>query len=144
MGRAEAKPEIESGMKPFTPETLAERWSCSARMVRKMLAKGSLLGFKIGTQWRISAHEVDRYECASAGIEVPSSSSGTKTDADSAAHLARIREMLPRRGSQPSGPSCNGQRLDQSVQSLRDTMTARLEGDVLAMPGSASRRSTGT
>jgi excisionase family DNA binding protein len=44
--------------RPYTPETLAERWQCSARYVRKLLENGSLKGFRLGKLWRIPACEV--------------------------------------------------------------------------------------
>jgi len=34
--------------RPYTPELLAERWQCSASVVRKMLEAGTLRGFKLG------------------------------------------------------------------------------------------------
>lgn len=50
--------------KPFTPETLAERWSCSAEKVRQMIHCGELAGFRLGKLFRIPAVEVEKYECA--------------------------------------------------------------------------------
>jgi excisionase family DNA binding protein len=52
--------------KPFTPESLAERWSCSAEMVRQMIHRGELPAFRLGggKLFRIQATEVERYECA--------------------------------------------------------------------------------
>jgi excisionase family DNA binding protein len=49
---------------PYTPETLAERWSCSAEKVRQMIHRGELAGFRLGKLFRIPAVEVERYECA--------------------------------------------------------------------------------
>lgn len=50
--------------RPFTPERLAERWECSAEHIRKLLSSGRLHGFKLGGKlWRISAGEVERFEC---------------------------------------------------------------------------------
>lgn len=72
-------------VRPYTPERLAERWECSAEHVRRLLATGRLHGFKLGGKlWRISAGEVERYECqqtigseSSRGDGAPS---GTKTE----------------------------------------------------------------
>lgn len=49
--------------KPFSPETLAERWGCSAEKVRLMYHAGELTGFRLGKLIRIPAAEVERYEC---------------------------------------------------------------------------------
>jgi excisionase family DNA binding protein len=50
--------------KPFTPETLAKRWSCSAEKVRQMIHRGELAAFSLGKLFRIPVTEVERYECA--------------------------------------------------------------------------------
>jgi excisionase family DNA binding protein len=50
--------------KPFSPETLAERWDCSAEKVRQMVNRGELRGFRLGKLIRIPAIEVERYECS--------------------------------------------------------------------------------
>jgi excisionase family DNA binding protein len=50
--------------KPFTPETLAKRWSCSAEKVRQMIHRGELAAFSLGKLFRIPSNEVERYECA--------------------------------------------------------------------------------
>jgi excisionase family DNA binding protein len=50
--------------KPFSPESLAERWACSAEKVRQMFHRGELAGFRLGKLIRISAAEVERYECS--------------------------------------------------------------------------------
>lgn len=43
----------------FTPDTLAERWQCSAKTIRKDLAAGRLRGFRLGGNlWRIACDEV--------------------------------------------------------------------------------------
>ena len=58
--------------KPFTPESLAQRWGCSAEKVRQMFHRDELAGFRLGKLIRIPAIEVERYEClntASSSIE---------------------------------------------------------------------------
>jgi excisionase family DNA binding protein len=50
--------------KPFSPESLAERWGCSAEKVRQMCHGGELPSFRLGKLIRIPAIEVERYECA--------------------------------------------------------------------------------
>jgi excisionase family DNA binding protein len=49
--------------RPFSPETLADRWGCSAEKVRLMYRAGELAGFRLGKLIRIPAAEVERYEC---------------------------------------------------------------------------------
>lgn len=48
--------------RPFTPETLAERWQCSAETVRQMVRDGRLRGFRVGRMFRIPADVVDAFE----------------------------------------------------------------------------------
>lgn len=49
--------------RPYSPETLADRWGCSAEKVRLMYRNGELPGFRLGKLIRIPAAEVERYEC---------------------------------------------------------------------------------
>ena len=85
----------ELPFRPFTPETLAQRWGCSSKHVRNMVKRGELQAFRLGGKLlRISAEEVGRYECQA--IDLPDTgentlSSGTATmGADIAARLARM------------------------------------------------------
>lgn len=52
-----------TAQKPFSPETLADRWGCSSEKVRLMYRAGELAGFRLGKLIRIPAAEVERYEC---------------------------------------------------------------------------------
>jgi excisionase family DNA binding protein len=63
--------------KPFSPETLAERWGCSAEKVRQMFHRGELAGFRLGKLIRIPASEVERFEVACSQTQVNTSSSDT-------------------------------------------------------------------
>lgn len=47
---------------PHTPETLAERWQCSAQHVRNLFRRGELRGFRIGTMIRIPQDAVEEFE----------------------------------------------------------------------------------
>jgi excisionase family DNA binding protein len=47
----------------FTVATLAAKWQCGQSTVRKLIDRGELTAFRIGTGIRISAEEVGRYEC---------------------------------------------------------------------------------
>ena len=53
--------------RPFSPETLAERWACSSETVRQMCRRGELSYFRLGKLIRIPANEVDRIECLTGG-----------------------------------------------------------------------------
>ncbi|WP_395774236.1 helix-turn-helix domain-containing protein [Agrobacterium pusense] len=47
----------------LTPARLADRWRCSERHVRNMLAKGELPFFKLGGKLiRIKVEDVENYE----------------------------------------------------------------------------------
>ena len=49
--------------RPYSPETLADRWGCSSEKVRQMVRLGELTGFRLGKLIRVPASEVDRFEC---------------------------------------------------------------------------------
>jgi excisionase family DNA binding protein len=49
--------------RPFSPETLAERWECSPQLVRQMVRRGEISGFRLGKLIRIPFNEVERVEC---------------------------------------------------------------------------------
>lgn len=49
--------------KPYSPETLAERWGCSSEKVRIMCRNGEIASFRLGKLIRIPATEVELYEC---------------------------------------------------------------------------------
>ena len=46
----------------YTIETLAARWVCSKDVIYDLLRTKQLNGFKLGSAWRISAKEVNRFE----------------------------------------------------------------------------------
>ncbi len=47
----------------YTPETLAERWQCSASHIRKMIGRGELPYFRVGgSLLRIRARDVEEFE----------------------------------------------------------------------------------
>jgi excisionase family DNA binding protein len=50
-------------VRPFSPETLADRWGCSSEKIRQMCRGGELSSFRLGKLIRIPASEVDRIEC---------------------------------------------------------------------------------
>ena len=46
----------------FTPADLAARWNCSLDVVYDLLRSVRLRGFKVGSQWRITDRQVERFE----------------------------------------------------------------------------------
>lgn len=58
--------------RPYSPETLADHWGCSAEKVRLMCRDGELASFRLGKLIRIPASEVERVEC----LNIPSPNTG--------------------------------------------------------------------
>jgi excisionase family DNA binding protein len=92
--------------KPFSPETLAERWGCSAEKVRQMFHRGELAGFRLGKLIRIPANEVERFEaeCSQTQLDTNSSNTGANTPSRSggdrlvvASRLGRLTMVTPAR-----------------------------------------------
>lgn len=71
-----------ASLRAYTVASLADAWGCSEGSIRKLIDRGQLTCFRIGTLIRIPADEVRRYECeqttASSGSEADMPSSGTK------------------------------------------------------------------
>lgn len=53
---------MTSDRRAFSVASLAERWTCSTSLVRKLIRNGQLQSFQYGKLIRITADEVDRYE----------------------------------------------------------------------------------
>ena len=83
---------ITPDQKPFTPDTLAKRWGCSATKVRQMIKEGELAGFRLGKLIRIPAIEVQRFESelTAAATAAATSSSDTAGSSLSRSAAARI------------------------------------------------------
>ncbi len=86
--------------RPFTPETLAERWECHPSTIRKMIGRGELKHFRVGgTLLRIRAGDVEEIECGdSDAIETNGQPLPEPDHAESVVRLARIERK-------PSGSS---------------------------------------
>lgn len=92
---------LDPGAKPFSPETLGERWGCSGQKIRQMFHEGELAGFRLGKLIRIPAIEVERYECAQMQAASATSSSSIEESLPSRSVAARIaadtrRELMTR------------------------------------------------
>ena len=81
---------LDRQARPFTPETLAERWGCSGQKIRDMFHSGELPGFRLGKLIRIPVIEVERYECVQTELETAMSSSAIEESLPSRSDAARI------------------------------------------------------
>lgn len=96
------------GERPFSPETLADRWGCSAEKVRRMYHNGELAGFRLGKLIRIPSAEVDRVECqslteSSATEDGSASHILSQGEAAFGSRLARMTAGLPKLALVTSG-----------------------------------------
>jgi excisionase family DNA binding protein len=93
--------------RPFSPETLAERWGCSSDKVRRMYRAGEIEGFKLGKLIRIPAAAVERFECQTTELlpteDLSPSSSRTPSEDAFGSRLARMTEASPRLALVTSG-----------------------------------------
>ncbi|AYJ85743.1 hypothetical protein D3Y57_06890 [Sphingomonas paeninsulae] len=93
--------------RPFSPETLAERWGCSSEKIRRMYHEGSLTGFRLGKLIRIPAAEVERFECQNIDLsnteEIGASPMTKRSEDVFASRLVRQTEGLPRLALATSG-----------------------------------------
>lgn len=103
--------------RPFTADSLAERWGCSGETVRQMVKSGRLPGFRVGRMIRITAQAVEDYECqrsASDGSGAASASTGPATmDAGGAISLRHATERPPRPRPSMSTAATHGDRLEE-------------------------------
>ena len=99
--------------RPFTPETLAERWGCSSEKIRQMYHLGELHGFRLGRLIRIPANEVERIECQSIDLSGTEESSASHSlNRDEAAFESRLERLTGEPQSSerhPSGKPAHGQ-----------------------------------
>ncbi|WP_127045186.1 helix-turn-helix domain-containing protein [Pseudorhodobacter sp. E13] len=86
--------------RPYTPDTLAARWQCSAETVRNLIKQGKLEGFRLGRMFRIPAQAVEEYEqcliSPLADCGAVSASRGTKAVNVDAISLRHAPERKPR------------------------------------------------
>jgi len=87
-------------MTVYTPATLADRWACSERHIRNLIASGELPSFRAGGKLlRIRGEEVEKFECqngASQDLKGNSASHGTNPE-ESADVIALAPQMHKRR-----------------------------------------------
>jgi excisionase family DNA binding protein len=63
------KQEAEAARRAYSPKDLADRWTCSAELVRSMIRRGELKAFRYGKMLRITREEVERIESVRRGVE---------------------------------------------------------------------------
>lgn len=86
--------------KPWTPDSLADRWGVSGETVRQMCADGRLAAFWVGRMWRIPAAAVENYErrnTESGASTGGSSSRGPETTASDAVFVLKRGPSRPQR-----------------------------------------------
>ena len=108
---------FETLARPYSPETLAERWGCSSEKVRQMFHLGELHGFRLGKLIRIPANEVERIECLNTGSSSTEDNGASPTPTRSEVAL----------GSRLARMSGGGQRLSL-VRSGAPTRSQRQSG----------------
>ena len=101
---------IQDEARPLSVAQLAARWGCSQGLVRKLIDQKRLICFRPGALIRISAAEVERFECLTAPSHTASSGSGADSlsfintkESASDASLQRKIDRAPRRK-----PAVNG------------------------------------
>lgn len=98
--------------RPFSVPQLAARWGCSEGLVRKLIRENRLRCFRPGALIRISATEVERFECqqmqevsptASSASEAGSLSFGQTKTLEGAAESSSKRQIARARRRKPAG-----------------------------------------
>lgn len=81
--------------RPLLPREVAERWGCSERHVRNLIANGQLGHFRVGERLlRIPAAAVEEYERRQSVTAVPTMPPSSPADAVS----ANVRKLRPDTG----------------------------------------------
>lgn len=80
--------------RPYSPETLADRWACSSEKIRQMCRGGELASFRLGKLIRIPAAEVERIECQNTDLSGTESNGALPTpNRDEAAFESRLERL---------------------------------------------------
>jgi excisionase family DNA binding protein len=88
----------------FTPATLAQRWLCSERHVRKLIETGELNAFRVGARmFRIKMEDVERFECQSG--DLPDSEANFASHGTTQTASADVIDLAPQtRKRRPASP----------------------------------------
>jgi len=93
----------------FTPAMLAERWACSERHVRNMIAAGELPAFRLaGKLLRIRGADVERFECQSGGSQDCGENSASHGTMEISAAVIDLGQMTRKR--RPAAPRLDTRR----------------------------------
>lgn len=84
----------EHAARPYSVNQLAARWDCSPSMIRKLIGQNRLKPFRIGELIRISAAEVERYECQDQPTTTPTPSSDSEEDTPSSGATQATEQSL--------------------------------------------------
>lgn len=96
--------------RPYSPETLADRWGCSSEKIRQMCRRGELPYFRLGKLIRIPANEVERVECLTGGSSSTEANTASLTEVPAVElRLARMIGGGPNLSLVKSGGGSTGQ-----------------------------------
>ena len=82
--------------RPLTPEQIADRWDCSARLVVRQCQEGKLKHFRVGRHYRITPAALLAFEAQSAspaGVNETEEQAKTRR-ANETAEGERLREAI--------------------------------------------------
>ena len=79
----------------YTPETLAERWQCHHSTIRKMISRGELPAFRVGSSLlRIRVADVESFEqCQSTDLDNPEASGQQSQEPEHAESILRLARI---------------------------------------------------
>ncbi|TGU43650.1 DNA-binding protein, partial [bacterium M00.F.Ca.ET.152.01.1.1] len=82
----------------YTPAMLAERWACSERHIRNMIATGELPAFRLaGKLLRIRGADVERFECQTGASQDCGENSASHGMRETSADVIDLEPMTRRR-----------------------------------------------
>ena len=93
--RAEFTLKEAAEAQPFTPETLADRWQCSASHIRKMIGRGELRHFRVGGMLlRIPARVVEEVEqCQTTDLDAIEDNGPSSPEPDPEESVVRLEKI---------------------------------------------------
>ena len=87
--------------RPYTCDSLAQRWDVSAETVRQMIKRGDINAFMVGKLYRIPATEVERHESCKNSQLVASIAASASTGMRAAKDDAIVLRHAPERKRKP-------------------------------------------
>ena len=89
--------------------TLAERWACSPRTIRSLVASGELPSFRLGGKLvRIRADDVEKFECRNTPSNDTEASLPSSTTREADAAAIRLERQIGRQQKPPRAASGRG------------------------------------